>query len=871
MLFLLSRAVLADGAAAEKFLNEANQATERGDYEGAEKLATRAVEAAPDEPDCWAARATSRIYLGRLPGAMEDLARAESLERGRPAPRNGLLGNLASARVAILTRQGRFREALEQADEAIRLRPDDAGNVAVRGRVLVLLGNPEEGLPLMKRVADKDPGWCPSYCAVMVHQADWQTVLEYSLLGEKGGNLIHMAEFFKGVAGTHLGHEEECLKLGEDLTASGRDLGVGRVLQGYVLSTPGHPKTNPIEGLRIIRQCSGLPDVPAVEAHIARSFYYADRFQDAIDHLASRSARFDFLSLFWRGASEWKLERFAEARATLSDARRANPFLMKFAQLIPGLPEFLAPVDREIAKELASGAALGRLDAERTTWIFTASEIETLVRRYEFTRASKEYERLLPTIVSPVVKAGVEGRLADVKAMAATLDKLVAAVNKKGFEGKVKVAGLDLVIVKADDRTFDFTIPRGSGKFPWAYLEPLDYCRLAGPPGITPAERYALAVLLWDSGEDLKAQLALAEAAGDAALKPLVDGLVSRKRGLETPAGGFVTSKGRFVTPEEKENLEKGLVRFQGKWVTPADKDRLAKGMVKIGDKWLPGDEKKLTEAGYRKFKDTWMSAEDYRELRSSWENAFEQETAHFKIRCNAGEQITQDLAEVAELAWAEMKSYWDGREPKLGKDEKLTMYAFRGFNDYRRYCAERKADKSLNASGFASPDSPVVAGWNKTGNVQIFLKTMVHEAAHLYYFRIASSAGLKSWHSEGLATYFEGFQRKDGKWAFTYVNTERLAFAKRAFSEGTAFSLKDLMAADALTLINKDGAKALTFYAQCWSLNYFLSQTGNDAWRSAYKEYRKSVEAGKAEPLSKYFKDMAALEKDWKAYIASQ
>ncbi|MEK7469875.1 MAG: tetratricopeptide repeat protein [Planctomycetota bacterium] len=868
---IFSGASRADGPTALKYLNESNAAIERGEYEEAERLATRAVEEAPGEPDLWCQRAVTRIYLERIPGAYEDLARSEALEKARPEPRNSLLGNLASARCSILTGQGRYREALGQADEAIRLRPDDAGNVAVRGRILVLLGNPEEGIPLIRKVADLDPGWCPSYCSAMVWQADWQAVLDYALKGEKGGNTVHMAEFFKGVAGTHLGHAEECLQLGVDLTASGKDLGVGRALQGYVLSTPGHSKSNPVEGLAIIRQASGLPDVPNVEAIIARSFYYADRCQDAIDHLASRSDGPTFLSLFWRGAAEWKLERFADARATFSDARRMNPHMTKYAQQIPGLPEFLTSIDRVIASELASGAKLGRLDAERTTWIFTFSEIATLVRRYEFTRAAKEYERLIPTIVSPVLKSLIEGRLADVKGMGATHDKLVAAVNKKGFDGQVKVAGLDLVIVKADDRAFDFKIPRGSGKFPWAYLDPMDYCRLAAPPGITPADRYALAVLLWDSEEDLKAQQALAEAAKDPALKARVDGLVSRKRGLDTPAGGFVTFKGRFVTPEEKENLEKGLVRFQGKWVTPADKDKLAKGMVKVGDKWLPGDEKKLAEAGYRKFKDTWMSAEDYAEARSAWENAFEQETAHFKIRSNAGEQFTQDLAEVAELGYAEMKKFWDGREPKLAKDEKLTLYAFGGFNDYRRHCAERKADSNINAAGFATSDSPVVAGWNKTGNHQNFLKTMVHEAAHLYYFRTSTPTGLKSWHAEGLATYFEGFQRKDGKWLFTYANTERLAFAKRAFSDGSALSLKDLMAADALVLINSDGQKALTFYAQCWSLNYFLSQTSDEAYRTAYKEYRMSVEAGKSDPLSKYVKDMAALEKEWKAYIASQ
>ena len=39
----------------------------------------------------------------------------------------------------------------------------------------------------------------------------------------------------------------------------------------------------------------------------------------------------------------------------------------------------------------------------------------------------------------------------------------------------------------------------------------------------------------------------------------------------------------------------------------------------------------------------------------------------------------------ICELAYAEMKTFYDGREPKLGK-EKMTLFAFRSYEDYRKY-----------------------------------------------------------------------------------------------------------------------------------------------------------------------------------------
>src|SRR6185503_3665640 len=138
---------------------------------------------------------------------------------------------------------------------------------------------------------------------------------------------------------------------------------------------------------------------------------------------------------------------------------------------------------------------------------------------------------------------------------------------------------------------------------------------------------------------------------------------------------------------------------------------------------------------------------------------------------------------------------------PKLNAGEKMELWAFRSFEDYRRYCIEKKAEDHLNAAGFATSDSLVVAGWNKTRNDQQFLQTMSHEAAHLFFFRVAPAARPASWFAEGMATAFEGFSWDGKAWSFNFVSDSRLPFVRDAMKAGRQIPLADLLSGDALAL----------------------------------------------------------------------
>ncbi len=861
LLFLFSALpAAADRDAARKLQAEGNEAYARGDNQGAIKAYTRGIQEDPTLPELWYNRAKARQELDLFVEAVQDLSVALEIRRGEPI----FLKDRAMNFLVI----DRPREALADVEALLAKTPDDPSCLCIRGRARVRIGLIDQADEDYMRAASlgASDGELARY-EVCYSKADWKA-LQADIEGiEKRGHLNGEHYLYKIIALTELGRYREAYAITQAYHPAEDSQLAADVAYGYLLGTPAAGELyHPDESIGCMdNACNQTIKSFAFTAR-ARVLFLAGQPRDCLDTLLARGPRQDFFALFWIGAAQWKLEMFAEARATFSEARRLNPYLSAQAKRVPGLEEFVASIDREIVKEAAVDPK--RLSAEMATYLLTAAEIETLVRRYEFVRAAMEYEKLLPGIVSPVRKAEIEARVVEIKGMATAFKKLVGAVNKGGVF-KTTVARLELTLKKADDRVFDFTIPKGSGKFPWAYLDPLEYCRFARQQTLTPEERFMLGVLLWDAGESAEGQKALADPlATSAGLKAALNAVIARKRGVEAPPGGFVWWKNRWATPEEKANLEKGLVRWDGRWVSTEDRSKLASGFIQAGGNWVLNDEKKLTASGFRKYKDKWMSGEDYVAARSEWADAWTEETVHYKIRTNQGESFAKDLAAIAENAWVQMREFYFMKEPALPAGTKMEIWAFRGYEDYRRYCIENKAEDHLNASGFANSATNVVVGWNKTGDLRLFLQILVHEAAHLYYFRVAPGSSPPSWHAEGLATWFEGFEPAADGWRFGRLPVGRVDQAREAMMAGTHLTLTDLLAGDAIALINTDTRKALLFYAEAWSFNFFLMRTDNEKYRLAFEEYRKAVMAGKKPALGDFFGDLKQLEKDWTAFV---
>ena len=859
---LLPSRAAADRPQAEQAVAEGDALVARRDLDGAIAAYSRAIDADRSWGTAWGKRGYAKRVSTRFNASLEDFAVAIDLEP--------LVSTWRLERTQAYISLDRAQEAVEDSAALLKLAPSDPASLAAHGWALILAGEVDRGLELQTTALATSGNNPILRIRVTGFQlkADWQAMLDESDQALAGGNPSGGIYVNRVIALTELGQFDkaaEAVRLAES-KSRGTIAYISRV---YLKSTPAAGALyDPAVALKDAEAAAAGTAESSVLNAYARALFLTGHVGDCLDLLATKGRRTNFHTLFWLGASHWKLGQFAEARALLSDARRLNPYMLKHAERIEGLKDFALSIDRELTGESGQQPDRGRLGHELATHLMTVAEIETLVRRYQFTRAVDEYTKLLAAVKSAVRKAEIEARLPEVKGMAGAHTKLLASVAKSPGRIKTKVGKTELAIVKATDTLFDFTIAGGEGRFPWAFLDPVVYCELAGQNDLTPEENFGLGCLAWDAGQPVVATKLFEDAAKKKpALRKNLAVFVARKRGIPPPPEGFTLFRNSYVTADEKKNLEKGLVLFQGQWVTSKDKEYLAKGMIQVSGKWVSGEEGDLLKRGFRKYKDRWMSREEYESIRGQWDDAFSEETAHYSIRTNESEAFSKDLAVLAEAAYAEYLKFY-GDEPKLPGKEKMTLYAFRSYEDYRKYCVENKGEAQLNAAGYAISSSNVVVGWNKTSNRQQFLQTMVHEAAHLYFFRVAPSARPQSWFAEGMATYFEGFGWDGKTYKFNFVSESRLPFVRDAMKGGRHIPLKDLLGGDALTLINSDSTKALLFYAECWGLNYYLSQTDNRKYREAYLEYRKAVASGGQKALTDFFPDATQLEKDWVQFV---
>ncbi len=765
-----------------------------------------------------------------------------------------------------------WQKAREDAEAGFEATNQNPQFRSLRGWARINLGEVDEGLADMDAAFatnPSNPGYIYRFDGYFF-KADWKSACEESQRQIATGTSPPPPYFFQVRALTEMGQYKEAWDAVEALTRKFGDVIEARLSRAYVLGTPDAKELYDVTAaLEAVRSCQSPQSLAHTSNTTGRIYFLAGRYRDAVYELETHGRRTNFDTLFLLGASEFRLGNLADARRDLRDARRLNPYIAKHAERIEGLAEFLKTIDTEIAQE--GKVDRKELGEEQATALLTVAELETMLRRFKFDRAVKGYEKYLAELVSPVRKKEVEQRLAEVRGLSSGLKKLMEKVNSGKLKDlKFQAAGIAVQLAKSvDDEWFEYTFAQGSGKGVWASLGVsllLDFLDKAGPSA---EERFAMGAFAWDMGQVEKGVDHLTRAVkADGKLKGRFDSFVAARRGLEVPKGGFLVFKGRFVTPEEKKNLEKGLVLYEGQWVTTADRDKLAAGLMKVGEKWVPREEGELLAMGYRKYKGKWMSPEDYAAARGKWDAAYEEKTEHYDIKTNKSEEFARELGRLIEATYQECKKFYGGKEPKLPGKERMTLYAFGAYDDYRTYCVENHAEAQLQAAGFAVSNSNVVVGWDKAGHEQSFLATMAHEAAHLYFFRVAPNSQCPSWYAEGMATQFEGF-RWDGK-AYVYDrrSQERVPFVRQAASNGRQMPIDQLIAGDALTLINSDHEKALLFYAECWGLVYFLSETDNPKYKAAWEKFREEMDSGKQANFAEHFTDLKGLEAEFVKFV---
>lgn len=132
-------------------LVEVTEHVQAGRFSEALAAADRLVMRWPGEASAWGLRGLARLAAGDATGALADLDQAVSRSR-RPN------SELREVRARALLALGRLDEALADADEALRLRPESPEGLVTRGKVHEARGDRERARADLRRAVEVAPG-----------------------------------------------------------------------------------------------------------------------------------------------------------------------------------------------------------------------------------------------------------------------------------------------------------------------------------------------------------------------------------------------------------------------------------------------------------------------------------------------------------------------------------------------------------------------------------------------------------------------------------------------------------------------------------------------------------------------------------------
>lgn len=168
---------------------------------------------------------------------------------------------------------------------------------------------------------------------------------------------------------------------------------------------------------------------------------------------------------------------------------------------------------------------------------------------------------------------------------------------------------------------------------------------------------------------------------------------------------GNVLFDGKFVTPAEKERLQKdareaemraqGLVPHDGGFVTPEEKAKLDAGFVKRGDRWLKEDEAKALDGLVRAPDGTWIKREDaaVATTRKAVETAIERGVSvalrdHAAAFSDVSDAFAGRLAETMDKGFRQFaKEFATGEGLTWFAPQRVDLVVFRTRMDYERFC----------------------------------------------------------------------------------------------------------------------------------------------------------------------------------------
>lgn len=372
-------------------------------------------------------------------------------------------------------------------------------------------------------------------------------------------------------------------------------------------------------------------------------------------------------------------------------------------------------------------------------------------------------------------------------------------------------------------------------------------------------------------------------------------------------ADRLVTKDGRILEAKRiRENGERYDITFVH-GVVSCPKELVASAeIIEDASEYVPQteDEKKKLEAGYVRSNGRWMSKgqlqleldkrakefqkrTDERALHSDFFKGWTKETAHFRFQTNTSPELLEYYANLLE-------SYYNLMDQRIGikptptlRATKMQVNIYKSWDEFRDL---NEANAGGGVAGYFSLKDKTLNFFHNYSDPAMSTWVGLHECTHLLTYLIDPqflSSYYSIWVNEGVADFFGSadvtVDPKTKKVAIQpgKLQMHRTLTVQNAIKEGNDIKLEDLLR------IQKQQFTAFA-YAHAWSFVYFLNskETTRKAFNSFFRELytRANVESEmlgdfavvKPEIVSELLlsklkqRDVAALDKEWKAFIAA-
>ncbi len=315
------------------------------------------------------------------------------------------------------------------------------------------------------------------------------------------------------------------------------------------------------------------------------------------------------------------------------------------------------------------------------------------------------------------------------------------------------------------------------------------------------------------------------------------------------------TAQMKGLSSADKAKMEKGLVPYKGRWVS---RSRLA---------FILAKEKKKLRAKMEEIR-----------RHSQWRDRYKETTRHFAFEYTIPPEIARNYINFFEAYWKVFNKRWRIRQPpRLGK-LKICIY-----NNQKDFLRIGNGDPgTLGYFRFVEPLE--INFYHDRRDVQLTLSVLWHECNHYFmYLFVQKGVNNPSWLEEGLAEYFGG-----SKW-----DPKTRKMTPGLIQEGRLVALHDAMDGNEyqkLEPLMRQGSRISSIqYAWSWSLchmlfskkkyakgfNRFIVKMAKDKtlkkepWpgNPDFRWVKPDVQIALFKKCLK-IKDLAALEKEWYAYI---